>query len=84
MQRAPEGDAGFIVCPLERRVKTPMILLSMEASEILLLPLSPSEAQDLFSRCLRSMEPDTESSERVLKKLAALLDKAPAQLRKAA
>lgn len=56
----------------------------MEGSEVLLLPLSPSEAQDLFSRCLRSMEPDTETSEHVLQKLAALIARGTADIAKAA
>jgi hypothetical protein len=52
-----------------------MIFLAMEGSEVLLLPLSHAEAQELFSRCLRSMEPDTEASENVLQKLARLLER---------
>jgi hypothetical protein len=75
---------GFDCGTSETIRKTPMIFLPMEGSEVLLLPLSPSEAQDLFSRCLRSMEPDTASSENVLQKLAVLLERGSSQFRKAA
>ena len=51
----------------------------MEHSETVLLPLSREEALELFSRCLRSDEEDNANSEAVMKKLAGILAKMPAQ-----
>jgi hypothetical protein len=51
-----------------------MIWVAMEGSDVFLLPLTADEAQELFSRCLRSIEPDTEASEKVLQKLAGILE----------
>ena len=57
---------------------------AMEGTEILLLPLTLDEAHELFSRCLRSQEADTTSSEKVLNKLARLIDRRASDEAKAA
>lgn len=56
----------------------------MEGTEVLMLPLTVDEAHELFSRCLRSQEVDTVSSEKVLSKLARLIDRKQIEQKKAA